>query len=146
MAREVAEKPVIHTVFSAWGSYQWLYQSRRLGSEGVITERPAYADLLAKIWELMENGDPRGELDAAFSKYLLMLNISQFVAGDLRGGHLYVLRKRGVFKNLVSREYGRKDGKPVVPDAPIVRDLKLSQAQVDEIETRFASLAPYLRV
>lgn len=146
MAREVAEKPVIHTVFSAWGSYQWLYQSRRLGSEGVITERPAYADLLSKIWELMENGDPRGELDAAFSKYLLMLNISQFVPGDLRGGHLYVLRKRGIFKNLVSREYERKGGKPAIPDAPIVRDLKLSQAQVDEIETRFASLAPYLRV
>lgn len=66
MAREVAEKPVIHTVFSAWGSYQWLYQSRRLGSEGVITERPAYADLLSKIWELMENGDRAGARRGVF--------------------------------------------------------------------------------
>ena len=146
MARELAAKPLIHTVFSAWGSYQWLYQSRRIGSEGVITERPAYADLLARIWELMENGDPRGELDTAFAKYLLMLNISQFVPDDLRGGHLYVLRKRGVFKNLISREYEKKDGKLSIPNAPIVRDLKLTQEQIDEIETRFASLDPYLRV
>lgn len=34
MAREVAEKPVIHTVFSAWGSYQWLYQSRQARQRG----------------------------------------------------------------------------------------------------------------
>lgn len=94
----------------------------------------------------MENGDPRGELDTAFSKYLLMLNISKFIPDDLRGGHLYVLRKRGVFKNFISREYEKKDGKLSIPNAPIARDLKLTQEQIDKIETRFASLAPYLRV
>lgn len=146
MAEEIAKKPVIHTVFSAWGSYQWLYQSRRIGSEGVISERVAYADVLAEIWRLMELRDSSGRLDDAFAKYLLMINISEFVPGSLRGGHLYVLRKRGVFKNLLSREYDRKNGKDTIPDKPILRELKLSQAQIDEIETRFANLSPYLRV
>ena len=146
MAEEIAKKPVIHTVFSAWGSYQWLYQSRRIGSEGVISERVAYADVLAEIWRLMELRDSSGRLDDAFSKYLLMINISEFVPGSLRGGHLYVLRKRGVFKNLLSREYDRKNGKDTIPDKPILRELKLSQAQIDEIETRFANFSPYLRV
>ena len=39
MKEENAAKPTIHTVFSAWGGWQWLHQSRRCGSEGLITER-----------------------------------------------------------------------------------------------------------
>lgn len=109
---------MIHTVFSAWGSYQWLYQSRRIGSEGVISERVAYADVLAEIWRLMELRDSSGRLDDAFAKYLLMINISEFVPGSLRGGHLYVLQKRGVFKNLLSREYDRKTARTQFRTSP----------------------------
>ena len=147
MAQEIASKPVIHTVFSAWGSWQWLHQARRLGSEGVITERPAYADLLAYIWEQMDNCDAYGTLNDAFSKYLLMLNLRQFIPGDdLRGLHLYVLEKRGIFKNRLSRIYEKKNGKSIIPKNPIIKNMELTQLQKDEIETCFASLAPYLKI
>ena len=145
MAAEIAAKPSIHTVFSAWGSWQWLHQARRIGSEGVITERPAYADLLAYIWEQIENGDRNDTLNDAYSKYLLMLNLKHYIPGDdLRGLHLYVLQKRGIFKNRLSRAYGKKNGKIAIPSKPIIKDMKLTQAQKDEIETCFASLSPYL--
>ena len=148
--KEIAAKPIIKTVFSAWGSHQWLYQSRRLGTEGVITERPVYADILAYIWEQMENGDANGTLDDAFAKYVLMLNLSQSISdnavgGDLRGPHLYLLKKRGIFKNCLSRAFIKKDGKRIIPDHLILEDLKISQDQIDEIESRFKNLKPYLR-
>lgn len=150
IVEEIDSKPIIKTVFSAWGSYQWLYQSRQLGTEGVITERAVYADILAYIWEQMENGDVNGMLNDAFSKYILMLNLSQSVSdnavgGDLRGPHLYLLKKRGIFKNCLSRGYIKKDGKRIIPDHVILKDLEISQSQIDEIESRFDSLKPYLR-
>lgn len=150
IVEEIVAKPIIKTVFSAWGSYQWLYQGRQLGTEGVITERPVYADLLAYIWEQMGNGDAYGTLDDAFAKYVLMLNLSQSVpdnavGGDLRGPHLYLLKKRGIFRNCLSRAFIKKDGKRMVPDSIILEDLKISQGQINEIESRFESLKPYLR-
>ena len=39
-AAECAAKPVIKTVFSAWGGWQWLYQRRALGTEGLVSELP----------------------------------------------------------------------------------------------------------
>ena len=147
MARQVAAKPLVHTVFSAMGGWQWLYQSRQIGTEGLITERPAYADLLAMIWEQMENNNANGKLDNLFSKLLLMLNMKEFVPGqDLRGPHLYILQKRGVFKNRLSRVYERKDGKQIIPNRMILENLELSQMQIDEIERRFADVKQYLRI
>lgn len=147
MALQVAAKPNVHTVFSAMGGWQWLYQSRQIGTEGLITERPAYADLLVMIWEQMESGNASGKLDDLFSKLLLMLNMKEFVPGqDLRGPHLYILQKRGVFKNRLSRVYERKNGKQIIPDRMILENQELSQMQIDEIESRFASLKQYLRI
>lgn len=147
MAQEIAQKPLVHTVFSAWGSYQWVHQARRIGTEGVISERPAYADLLAYIWEQLENGDKYGTLTDAWAKYVLMLNLKDYIQADqLRGHHLYVLQKRGIFKNLLSREFEWKNGKRIIPKNMILKELKLTQAQKDEIETCFASLSPYLKV
>lgn len=146
MALQVAAKPVVHTVYSAMGGWQWLYQSRQIGTEGLITERPAYADLLASIWEQMENGNANGTLDNLFSKLLLMLNMKEFVPGqDLRGPHLYILQKRGVFKNRLSRVYERKDGKQIIPKKMILENMELSQMQIDEIERRFAHVKQYLK-
>lgn len=148
ITEEIAAKPAVKTVFSAWGSWQWLYQSRQLGTEGVITERPAYADLLVYIWEQMENGDAHGTLDDAFARYLLMLNLSQSVpggGGELRGPHLHVLKKRGIFKNYLSRVFEYKAGKRIIPETTRWEELKLSAAQEEEIEARFASLQPYLK-
>lgn len=150
IAQELSHRPTVKTVFSAWGGHQWLYQSRQLGTEGLITERPAYADLVEYIWVQMENGDKYGTLDDAFAKYLLMVNLSQSVpdtvqGGDLRGPSLYVLKKRGVFKNYLTRAYDMVDGKKTIPGHIILKDLTFTQEQVDEIEYRFESLKPYLR-
>ena len=147
MALEIAKKPLVHTVFSAWGSYQWIHQARRIGTEGVISERSAYADLLAYIWEQLENGDKYGTLTDAWAKYVMMLNLKDYIRADqLRGHHLYVLQKRGIFKNLLSREFEWKNGKRIIPKNIILRELKLTQAQKDEVETCFAALTPYLKV
>jgi len=147
---EINMKPIIKTVFSAWGSYQWLYQGRHLGTEGLITERPAYADIIAYIWEQMENGDKNNTLNDAFAHYLLMLNLSTSISdsatgNDLRGPHLYILKNRGIFRNCLSRVYEWKDNKRIIPKSIIIKDLELTEAQKEEIESRFLSLKPYLR-
>ena len=103
MKCELAAKPPLKTVFSAWGGWQWLYQSRCLGSEGVISERAALAPMLAGIWRLMEAKDETGRLDAAYAKYLLAINLMQTVPGDLRGYQLVFFKEKGVFRTTVSR-------------------------------------------
>lgn len=146
---EVKEKPVIKTVFSAMGGTQWLYQGRKLGSEGLITERPAYADLISYIWKQMENGDVNNTLDDAFSKLLLMVNAETMFPGEgmrtgMRCPHIYILKKRGIFKNCVSRAWEIKDGHKVVPESPIVVELEMTDEQKDEVDRRYESLKPYL--
>ena len=103
MKAELAAKPPLKTVFSAWGGWQWLYQARRLGSDGVISERAALAPMLAEIWRLMEAKDASAALDAAYAKYLLAINLMQTVPGELRGYQLVFFREKGVFKTTVSR-------------------------------------------
>ncbi|MBQ3808933.1 MAG: dihydrodipicolinate synthase family protein [Kiritimatiellae bacterium] len=103
MKAELAARPPLKTVFSAWGGWQWLYQSRRLGSDGVISERAALAPMLAEIWGLMETKDDTGRLDAAYAKYLLAINLMQTVPGDLRGYQLVFFKEKGIFKTTVSR-------------------------------------------
>ncbi|MCX7009634.1 MAG: hypothetical protein NTY53_20715 [Kiritimatiellaeota bacterium] len=142
MRELIAAKPVIKRVFSAMGGFGWLYEAR-VGSEGLITERAVYADLLARIWELMQSGSDPATLQDAFSKLLLMLNLKETIPGNqLRGFHLYVWGKRGIFKNLLSREYGPKNS---VPAKPIIKEQPLSGDDIAEIECRFAALQPYLK-
>ena len=146
MAQLIAAKPVIHTVFSGWGAKAWLYQGPRLGTEGIITQRPAYADILAYLFRQQENGDKDGTLIDAYSKLLLMYNIGETFGGSsdtMRGPHLYVLVKRGVFTNTYTRKRPPKD------DASgkkwIVEECKLSPAEKAEIDRRLAACAPYLK-
>ena len=142
MKELVAAKPVIKRVFSAMGGFGWLDEAR-VGSEGLITERAVYADLLVRIWELMQSGSDPATLRDAFSKLLLMLNLKETIPGNqLRGFHLYIWKKRGVFKNMLSREYGPKNS---VPLKPVVSEQALSRKDITEIESRFASLKPYLK-
>ena len=103
MKAELASKPPLKTVFSAWGGWQWLYQARRLGSEGVISERAALSPRLAEIWRLMEAKDESGKLDEEYSKYLLAINLMQTVPGDLRGYQLVFFKEKGIFRTTVSR-------------------------------------------
>jgi len=142
MKELVAAKPTMKRVFSAMGGFGWLYQAR-VGSEGLITERAVYADVLAFIWKQMQSGSDPVTLQDAFSKLLLMLNLRDTIPGNqLRGFHLYVWKKRGVFKNMLSRNYGPKNS---VPPKPILSEQALSQEDITEIENRFDMLKPFLK-
>ena len=137
----VEAKPTIKRVFSAMGGYGWLRQCR-IGTEGLITERAVYADLLEFIWREADMGDKVIAADA-YGKLLLMLNLKQSISGnELRGYHLYVWQKRGVCKNRISREYGPNNA---IPEKPILRDQPLTDEEKEEIDVRFAALKPYLR-
>ena len=105
MLAEVGLKPAIKTVFSAWGGWQWAFQSRRLGSEGVISERCAYAPLLAYIWQQMENGDKDGRLTQAFALFRLLIDQRDFPVDGLRGYSLHIFNRLGIFKSTMSRRY-----------------------------------------
>ena len=135
----VAAKPPIRRVFGARGGYGWLYELR-LGSEGLITERAIYADVLTRIWQLHQSGSDPAALRDAYSKFLLMINLSKTHPGDLRGYQLYLWKKRGVFQTMVSRHYG--PGR-TVPASPISSELELSKDEIAEIEYRFEALKPY---
>ncbi len=139
--RKLLESPSIRSVFSARGAYGWLYESR-LGTEGLVTERLAYADILAKIWKLMRSGDDPAMLKDMYSKLTLMFNLSQTHPGNLRGYSLYLLKMRGVFNTMVSRQYGPNG---TTPAQPIIQDLTLSNEEIAEIEWRFESLKPFLK-
>lgn len=138
MRASVASMPPVRRVFSARGGHHWLEESK-LGSEGVITERAAYADVLTRIWELQESGDDPETLKDAFDKFNQMVKIKP---ASLRGINLYIWQKRGVFKNLVSRDYGPKKS---IPSSPIISEFKLSDEQIAEAEKCFAALQPYLK-
>ena len=137
----VAARPPIRCVFSARGGFGWLHESR-LGTEGLITERAVYADLLTRIWELQQSGADPAALKDAYSKFLLMANLSETVpGGSLRGFQLYVWKKRGV-KTMVSRHYGPGN---TIPASPRFSELALSKEDIAEIDYRFESLKPYLK-
>ena len=138
----VAAKPAIRCVMGARGGYGWLHELR-LGAEGLITERAVYADLLTRVWDLHCGGEDPAALHDAYGKFLLMANLTRTVpGGDLRGPHLYVWKKRGVFKNMISRHYGPNRG---VPASPIFSELTLSETDTAEIDLRFEALKPYLK-
>ncbi len=137
-----AARPAIRRVFSARGAHGWLYESH-LGTEGLITERAVYADVLTRIWELMESGKDPDTLRDAYARLLLLFNVGQHLpGGDLRGFQLHLWKKRGVFKNMISRQYGPKQS---IPEKPIFSELQLSAAEVAEIDFRFDALKPYLK-
>lgn len=138
MRASLSAMPPVRRVFSARGGLHWLQESQ-LGSEGVITERAAYADVLTRIWELQESGEDPETLKDVFSKFIAMVKVKP---GSLRGVNLYIWKKRGVFNNLVSRNYG--PGKSF-PSSPIISEMKLSDEQIAEAEKCFVALQPYLK-
>lgn len=136
----VAARPPIRRVFSARGGLGWLYELR-LGSEGLITERAVYADVLTRIWELHKSGSDLDAMRDAYGKFLLMTNLSRtHPGGSLRGIQLYLWKKLGVFQTMVSRHYGPKR---TIPAKPITSELKLNKEEIAEIEYRFEALKPY---
>lgn len=127
MLAEVQQRPPLRGVFGANFAQGWLYEMR-LGLDGVITGNAMYADLMANLWNLHEQGKPEHARDA-FSKFLLMRNAAQ----QIPGADLYVMKKRGVFKTAAARREGGK-----------VSEARLSPEAVAEIDFRFAAIEPYL--
>jgi len=137
-----AARPPIRRVFSARGAAGWLHEMR-IGSEGVITERAVVADVFMRVWELHQSGANPAALQDAYCKLLLMSDISASIpGGTLRGYQLYLWKKRGVFKTMVSRSYGPNKS---IPSSPIFSELTLTDDDVAEIEYRFDALKPYLK-
>ena len=108
MLQENAAKPAIKTVLSGWGGWQWLYQLRQCGSEGLVTERAAYAPILGTIWRLYESGERGSRLAEAYAMYRLLIDQRNF-PGGLRGYSLYLLQKEGLCRSLVSRQYQHRE-------------------------------------
>ena len=129
-ARElVAAKPVVKTVFTGWGGRDWHYHYRRVGTRGVISQRPMYADLMVKIWRALESGDKSA--DELFAKFMYLRNLEDAMpAPEMRGWNLYVLKMRGVFRNTLSRTKKRGDG------TWEVADVALSDADRAEVDAR----------
>jgi len=141
MRKELAAKPAIKRVMSAWGGFGWLHQCR-LGTEGLITERWVYADLLAKIWSAYDAGNLTESADL-YAKFLLMMNLRETIpCNQLRGYHPYIGQKRGVFKNRLSREYGPNGS---IPETPNLQNMSLSQEEMDELDMRLECIAPSLK-
>lgn len=132
----VQHKPPIRCVFPSW-SGDWLY-ALRLGAEGLITERMVYADVLMELWRSYQRGDKKRARDI-FEKLASITILIRDIPPDLRGFHLYLLKKRGVFKTTVSRY--RKPGDTRVS----YQEFVLSPVQIEEIEFRFDALKPYMR-
>lgn len=118
-------------VFSGWGGKGWVYQGSQIGTCGVISQRPAYASLFVKVWDRLKAGadasDP--ELADAYAKYLYMANLgdifSKWGDDEMRGPHLYVLQKLGIFRNRLNRTGPGK-----------VEEYKMSEAEMQEVEAR----------
>ena len=137
MRKECSAKEV-KTVFSAWGSYGWLDQYRNYGTRGVISERAAYADYLMAVWNALEAKDT-ALADELWSKYLLMMNLKETIpGGHLRGFNLYILKKRGIFRNFVSREYVDKEE---TPGRYKVTNRVFTKAEIAEIEDRWEKMS-----
>lgn len=105
MVLENSAKPTMKRVFSGWGGWQWLYQLRQCGSEGLVTERVAYAPLIMRIWRAYLKGEPYEGIMEAFAMYRLCIDQRNFPGGGLRDYSLYFLEKEGIFRNRVSRRY-----------------------------------------
>ena len=130
MRELVAAKPVVKTVFTGWGGRDWLYHYRRIGTRGVISQRPMYADLMADIWRALESGD--ASADERFAKFMYLRNLDDVLpAANMRGWNLYVLQKRGVFRNTLSRVANEKGGWKI-------EDVALDEGMKAEIEARLA--------
>ena len=131
MKAEVAQRPPLRSVFGATGGDGWLYELR-LGLDGEMTAQGMYGDVMVAIWNFYQAGRREQAADA-FAKLLLMKNCEAQIPGTER----YIFKKRGVFKSTAQRR-GAPAGQAVIP--------QLAPDAIEEIEFRFATLKPYLKV
>ena len=131
MKAEVKQRPPLKSVFGASGGDGWLYELR-LGLDGEMTAQGMYGDVMVAIWNLYQSGQREQAADA-FAKLLLMKNCEAQIPGTER----YIFKKRGVFKSTAQRR-GAPMGQVIIPD--------LAPDSIAEIEFRFVTLKPYLKV
>ena len=147
MLEENAHKPVMKTVFAGWGGWQWLLQLRHCGSEGLVTERCAYAPILGEIWRLYERGERSLALTEAFAMYRLLIDQRNFPKG-LRGYSLYLLNKAGVFTNMVSRQYTKakvtEGGSFGAGNAWKLESVELKDLQKRELDLLFEEMKAFV--
>jgi len=122
MSELAAHRPPIKGVFSGNAGANILYEMR-LGFDGTMPGAP-YADLYAQIWDSYQAGEREKGRDL-FSRLLLMINLDAQIPGTRQ----YMMKKRGVFKTVVSRQ----------------QNVKLTPAAIEEIDFHFAALKPYLK-
>ncbi|MBL9144618.1 MAG: hypothetical protein JNM99_13140 [Verrucomicrobiaceae bacterium] len=129
-------------MYSARGAHGWLYESH-LGTEGPITEPAVYADVLTRVWDLMQSDKDPDTVRDIHAKLMFLCNLGQHLpGGHLRGFQLHLWRKRGVFKNMISRDYGPNRN---APSKLISSELRLRGDEIDEIVFRFEALKQYLK-
>ena len=145
---EIAAKPAVKTVFAGWGGWQWLLQLRHCGSEGLVTERCAYAPILGEIWRRFEKGERGLALTEAFAMYRLLID-QRNMPGGLRGYSLYLLNKEGVFTNMVSRQYEKakvtEGGSFGAGRKWKLETVKLNDIQKRELDILYADMMEFCR-
>ncbi len=122
----------IKGVFSGWGGKGWIFQGTRIGTCGVISQRAEYAPLFVKIWQRIQAGADASDpvLAQAFSAYLYLANLGDIFStwqdDEMRGPHLYVLERLGIFKNRLTRENGK------------VAEWSMTEKEKAEVDARLA--------
>lgn len=121
-AQLAAQRPPIKGVFSGAHGKGWTYEMR-LGCDGTCPGA-ALADVYTVIWDLYQSGK-RNEARDVFARLLLIINIDSQILGTF----YYLMKRRGVFKTMVSRQ----------------KEYRLTPQAIEEIEYNFDALKPYLK-
>ena len=148
---ELAGKPAIKTVFSAWGGWQWLYQRRQIGTAGLISEKVAYAPRASRVWQQMQMGEKETCLTEAYAMYRLLMDQRFVIHDTLRGYALYYLMRQGVFDNMLSRSYVVKPDVPNGLLAPedkckwTLTEFELSDMQKAELDKCYDDMLEFVK-
>jgi hypothetical protein len=84
-------------------------------------------------------------MDEAYSRLLLMYNLGDTFSGsddEMRGPHLHVLMRRGVFTNTFTRVRSPDAGSTA--KKWVVREYEYAPGEVSEIDRRLEALKSYL--
>jgi dihydrodipicolinate synthase/N-acetylneuraminate lyase len=114
-------RPPIKAIFSGTGG--WPYEMR-LGLDGMMPGSP-YSDIYAQLWVLHEAGR-MDQVRELFAK----LTLATTLEAQIPGMRLYVMKKRGIFKTMMSRR----------------SEFKSTPAAIAEIDDTLAVLKPYFKV
>lgn len=122
MRELLARRPVVRRIYGGADATSLMYEMSA-GSDGNMPNA-AYADIYAQIWDSFQAGDRKKAYDL-YSKTLLLTNLRRHIPAT----PLYIMKKRGVFKTIVSRQ---QNNQPTPDD-------------IREIEANFELMKPYLR-